>query len=223
MDEINEPWPVPSVQSFSLVVPGKGPLLTLTGSDGLIGSYLDRFGCVPVFDGNPPRRWVARPNELGGWDLLEPDGSTAFEQPPQLIRGKEAQVRWLTDRSWYHVGFSVQRRLTEFDLGEDGEGYSRHVVWGFDTIVPTVYDTVWRFEVEENLLHVVWDTGGKSRIPFVLKSQLKIGHNIEDASLVFYNSVLEVESPLFPPNTEFSRHLLKEYWGKTKNQRGAFT
>lgn len=216
-NQLETDWSFPSVRSYNITVPGrKGTFLTLSASKELIDSYLERFGCVPVFDGNPHRRKLARPNKDSGWEVSDPDGSTELETPPELIDGVSNQLRLLTTHAWNHIGYNFLRELTEFDFGKDGEGYSRHASWGYDTTVPKVQDYYWRFSIKENVMNIEWEGERNTQIAFVLKKELRAASSAAAGDLKFYDMTLKVDAPLFPPSADFAQYLLKEYWGQLK-------
>lgn len=211
-------WPIPSVAAYTLNVPGKGNLLTLSGNEQMISAYLRRYGCVPVFGGTPRRRKLARLNVDGQWELYEPDGTSELEAPQELITGVDNQLQYLVARDWYHVGYNVHRELIEFVFGENGNGFSRYTSWGYGTAVPTVRDYYWDFNITDKALAIKWEDEGTTHISFTLSRALRAASSLADGGLAFYDGVLNVEGPLFPPSAEFSKYLLKEYWGKPKER-----
>lgn len=213
-------WPFPSVRSRNIKVPGKGTILTLSGDAGsgdagLIASYLERFGCVPVFDGNPACRKIARSNKDGYWEISDPDGSTELETPPKQIDGASNQLRLLTTHAWYHVGI-FQAAIIEFDFSVDGEGFSRKTSWGHGTTVPKVQDYYWRFSLKDNVMSIEWEGEGNTQIAFVLTKELRAASSVAGEGLRFCDMILKVDAPLFPASADFAQYLLKDYWGRLK-------
>ncbi len=197
-----------------MTVPGKGTCWTLSGSKELVESYIKRFNCVPVFDGDPPSRKIARLNALYDWDISDLDGSTELEQMPTVIEGATDQQKLLTTHDWYHIGFNAQKTLTQFKFGNDGQGYSRHAFWGWGTKVPRVFDYYWKFSIEQNLIRIEWDGEGNTQIGFALRNELRAASSLNDGGLNFFSMTLAVSAPIFPPSADFAQHLLLEYWGK---------
>ena len=217
MSELEKDWPFPSVDAYNIRVPDKGEFLTLSGSPGMIDSYLKKFGCVPVFTGNPRRRKIARFTDQGKWMLSEPDGTTGMELPPAPVSRDEV-VSILTGCAWFHIGYNVNPELVEFDFDPDGEGFSRRSIWGYDTVVPDVQEFYWNYLIKGDALAIRWEDQSETNISFSLRRQLHAASSLQDGSLAFYEMSLQVSSPLFPPQTSFARYLLNEYWGQAKQK-----
>ncbi|MCW5800290.1 MAG: hypothetical protein KIT40_17480 [Nitrospira sp.] len=201
-------------------MPAKGTFWTLSGDKEIIESYLTRFAWVPVFCGNPPRRQLARPTIESGWELRDPDGSTELEKHPEVVENLLDQERFITTHIWHHIGFAVHKQLTQVEFGKDGTGYSRHVLWGWGTVVPKLHDYHWRFSIRRNLINIEWQGEGTSCIGFKLRKELKAVGSLADGHLNFFELTLEVEAPLFPPSAEFAQHFLSEYLGKSIAETG---
>ena len=217
--EANHDWPFPSVRTYSLLVPGKGSRLTLSGDQKVIESYLKRFGCVPVFDGSPGRRRLARPSANDQWEISELDGTTELETPPRPIEGTTSQLEVLTSHTWYYVGYA-DRRLIEFDFGVNGEGFSRCSIWGHGTVIPDIRDYYWRFSVADSQLSIGWEKGSDTTIAFTLIKELRIAQSLANGDLGYFQAPLNVNSPLFPPRSELAESLITEYWAVPKEIEG---
>ena len=217
--EVARDWPFPSVDAYNIRVPDKGVFLTLSGSPGMIESYRKKFGCVPVYTGNPPRRKLARLAEDGKWLLSDPDGTTGLEAPPALVNPEEVNSI-LTGYDWFHIGYNVNPELVEFHFDPGGEGFSRRSIWGFDTVVPDVQDFYWNFLVKGDTLTIRWEDQSETSISFFLKRQLHVASSLRDDSLRFFEMSLQVSASLFPPQASFAQYLLKEYWGQPKQRTG---
>jgi hypothetical protein len=217
--ETESDWPFPSVSAYTVTLPGKGEVLTVSGSPGLIEAYLKQFGCVPVFTGSPRRRRLGRLTEKNEWTLTEPDGTSGLEAPIESIDDNREQLRILQDHNWYHVGYNANPELIEFGFGVDGEGFSRYSSWGYDTVVPHVEDFYWSYSISNELLILEWEDGSDSKISFSLKRQLRAASSLRNGSLTFYDMTLQVDSSLFPATASFAKYLLKEYWGRPKNSK----
>jgi hypothetical protein len=216
--EAEDDWPFPSVDAYRIRIPDKGVFLTLSGNPGMIDSYLKKFGCVPVYTGDPRRRKIARFKPPDEWVLSDPEGSTGLELPATAICGDEA-AKLLVAYNWFHIGYNVHQELVEFEFDPGGEGFSRRTIWGFDTVAPDVQDFYWNYRVAGDSLIIRWEDQSEAEIPYILKRQLRVASSLRDGSLTFFEMTLEVASPLFPPEASFAQHLLKEYWGQPKQER----
>lgn len=194
----------------------KGPFITVTGNKKALESYLKRFGCIPIFDGNPRRRKIARPGKDGHWELCEPDGSTELEALPETIDNVDDKLRLLATHTWYLIGYTIHPTLVVFDFGMDGNGYSQYTSWHHGSIAPLVRDYYWRFSINENRLNIEWENEDTKQIPFVLKKEMRAASSLADGSLNFYDMTLTVDAPLFPPSADLAKNMLLEYWGKEK-------
>lgn len=102
MSIIETDWPFPSVRVHIIGVPNKGYFLELSGSEELIKSYLERFGCVPVFDvetivpdgiPKPPR---FNREFFNSKKLRESNSASAFDSKPRYrkIARRNKDGRW---------------------------------------------------------------------------------------------------------------------------------
>jgi hypothetical protein len=209
-------WPFPSVDAYTIRIPGKGNRMSLSGDAALILSYLEKFGCVPVFTGNPRRRKLARLNDKKEWIINEPDGTTGLELPPKIIEDYDEQIRILTEYNWYHIGYSVNPSLIEFEFNVNGEGFSRRAIWGYGTVMPAIEDFYWTYSISKDSLSIEWEDGSSTQISFSLRRQLRAASSLKGDGLAFYDMTLQVDSALFPQSASFAKYLLKEYWGQPK-------
>lgn len=214
----SEDWPFPSVDAYKIRIPDKGVFLTLSGSPGMIESYRKKFGCVPVYTGNPRRRKLARLTEDGEWVLWEPDGTTGLEIPPAPVSPDEVRSV-LTEYDWFHIGYNVNPELVEFNFAPDGEGFSRRSIWGFHTVAPDVQEFYWNYGITSDTLTIRWEDQSETDVSFSLKRQLHVASSLRDGGLTFYEMSLQVSAPLFPPQAHFAQYLLKEYWGQPKQRK----
>jgi hypothetical protein len=210
----NTNWSFPSFKSCKVQI-ADDQRICIIGDQLKIDSYLNNFGCVPIFDGHPPSRKLARLNDKHQWFISEPDGTTRLETPVEIIKDSEHQRTLLSKYSWYHIGY-LMNSIIEFDFGEDGEGFSRYAYWGYQSKIVTIRDYYWRYSIRDNFLIIEWEDEGDTEIPFILTKELHVAFSKNNGNLGFYDMALRVESPLFPPSADFAQGLLNEYWGKLK-------
>ena len=236
-------WPFPSVE-FQKVISKDGSWIEPCGDLNIVNSYLERFGAVPVYSNGirtvhtsdmnlgcnfedwscPPisfdqvnarqyERKIARKVNGTDWSISVPDGSTPLEADPVVIKGNSKQTRILTSHNWFHIGY-LQSSLIEFEFKEDGEGYSRYVVWGWDTKVPEVKDFWWKYTLKDSCILIDWEDKTSTLVQISIIKQLRAAYSRQPKGLSFFDVTLTVDKPLFPPTVDFAKHLLKEYWGR---------
>jgi len=183
----------------------------------LVLAYLEKFECIPVFDNYRSNKKLARKNQAGGWDICEPNGSTIFERDPINIDSKDDQLAFLLRRSWHIVGFFSFRSVVESTMNTDGSGFSRYAIWGgnTNTMVPEINDYFWHYKFEKDSIVIDWGREECSRIKFSMFQDLHVGFS-SSGDMSFFDIVLKVDKPFFPPNAEFACGLLHEYWGKER-------